>query len=195
MNCARIRLAFLFGLALLTATLSCKGDGGTNGLAGPAGPTGPQGARGPQGDTGPAGPIGATGPKGDTGAQGVAGATGPTGPAGPLVTRDQLPCPSDMVKIGASCIDTDEDPAGVLAAEDAMRLCSLRAKRLCRYSEWRRACVEFSPQVRRMTDNFEVVDHFSPGLDGGPPIVLLVGNGSCLASSSSPGGGFFRCCL
>jgi len=184
--------ASAFAVALVLAALlgACKGDSAT-------GAQGPQGERGPQGpksDPGDAGPPGPRGPTGDRGPAGDAGPQGERGPAGPLVTLDQLPCPTGMLRTGASCIETNEDVSHFRFYDDAVRRCGLRNRRLCRYGEWLHACRNFSGQMINMTDNFEIVDHFVAGVDGGQPVVLLVGQGSCF-SSSSGGEGFFRCCL
>lgn len=175
---------------------ACKGDGGNSGAVGPTGPVGATGPRGDRGDTGPQGPTGPRGDTGPTGATGAIGATGPQGASGPLVTRDQLPCPSDMVKVGATCIEKAEDPNSNEAIEDAVRLCSARARRLCRYSEWLEGCAR-NPQVLNKTDNWETVDHYTAPPDGGRPLVLYVGLGSCVNSTYDPGATAvrFRCCL
>jgi hypothetical protein len=101
-----------------------------------------------------------------------------------------------MVDLGATCIEADEDTdSGVTPFFAANNVCGQRGRRLCTYAEWLRACRDFSAQMMRMTDNFELVDIVYADADGGLRY-LVVGNGSCDAARAQTSDiAFFRCCL
>jgi hypothetical protein len=67
--------------------------------------------------------------------------------APPPPTERPGPCPADMVDVGVSCIDRYEAPNVkgrmpllMQSAHDGQAWCEQRGKRLCRESEWVRAC-------------------------------------------------------
>ena len=171
------------GLAVLV--MSCSGD---KGLVGPAGPQGDAGAQGPRGATGPTGPQGPSGPPGPAGARGF---------EGPLVSRDQLPCPEGMINLGATCMDRDFFqllPEGSSFGL-ALNQCKIRHARLCSYGEWAMACREFAGQLLHMPRYWERVDSVQ-FVDGGAQS-LVAGSGNCEAIGVMPLGDVvrFRCCL
>lgn len=60
---------------------------------------------------------------------------------------DAAPCPSDMVQVGASCVDRYEapnvagsKPLAFQTAPEGQAFCAARGKRLCTEAEWVRAC-------------------------------------------------------
>ncbi|MCX6775498.1 MAG: hypothetical protein NT130_01475 [Candidatus Micrarchaeota archaeon] len=121
-----------------TGPQGAKGDTGQQGPKGDTGPIGPQGPRGdvgPQGPKGDTGSVGPQGPKGDTGSAGPQGSQGNPGPA---VTIAQLPCPIDMTRVGAFCIDTSSNSAKSI--DDSMAQCQSENKTLCDIPQLYGAC-------------------------------------------------------
>ena len=89
----------------------------------------------PKGDTGPQGLKGDTGP---IGPQGLKGDRGLAGPRGPLVTVAELPCPKNMTRVGAFCIDKTSNSA--TSIHYAMVKCQKVNKTICDISELYIAC-------------------------------------------------------
>ena len=180
------RLAIVRAVRVLAVVvMSCSGD---KGLVGPAGPQGDAGPQGPRGATGPTGPQGPSGPPGPAGARGF---------EGPLVTRDQLPCPAGMISLGATCIDRDFFqllPEGTSFGL-ALNQCKGRNARLCSYGEWAMACREFAGQLLHIPQYWERVD--SVYMSDGGAESLVAGNGSCDAIDGArlSSAVRFRCCL
>ena len=100
--------------------------------------TGSTGPQGPKGDTGPQGPKGDTGAIGPQGPRGDVGPQGPKGDPGPAVTIAQLPCPIDMTRVGAFCIDTSSNSAKSI--DDSMAQCQTENKTLCDIPQLYGAC-------------------------------------------------------
>jgi hypothetical protein len=101
-----------------------------------------------------------------------------------------------MVDIGATCIDSNEDPSAPAPFLSAIGVCALGGRRLCTYIEWYRACKNHQPQVMNMTDNPEWVGEVYPDGDGGV-LGLRVGDGSCETAQPTREtlSSAFRCCL
>jgi hypothetical protein len=183
-------------LAVLCGVLGCKGDMGAAGSVGSQGPVGPQGPQGPQGAQG------IQGVQGTQGAQGIQGPKGDKGDPGPLVTRDQLPCPQDMIKVGGACMEITTNPIGNPSGQ-ALIDCHQKGRRLCTAGEWRLACRNsaLAPMLTGIGQEYEWVDSavaLDPTDDAGVGDnvgFLALGGGSCFRARQTGANSKYRCCL